>query len=128
MLLLRRDSRGGAACGANLGLEKAWDGETRPCRSGNCAPTSLTLRGAQMELGPPGFLMSRMPGLAAALSAHHGSSIGSTVSSLLDSAGTFISQLASLSWGALLLGLALYALYLLLRSRALFNALRAAYP
>jgi hypothetical protein len=25
-------------------------------RSGNCAPTSLTLRGAQMDLGPPGFL------------------------------------------------------------------------
>src|SRR5205807_686558 len=33
----------------------AWDGETRPCRSGNCAPTSLTLRGAQMDLGPPGL-------------------------------------------------------------------------
>ena len=46
----------------------------------------------------------------------------------MDSAGTFLSQLASLSWFSLLLGLALYALYLLLRSRALFNALRAAYP
>ena len=33
----------------------AWDGETRPCRSGNCAPTSLTHRGAQMDLGPPGL-------------------------------------------------------------------------
>src|ERR1700757_299423 len=42
-----------------FGLEKAWDGETRPCRSGNCAPTSLTLRGTQMDLGPPGSLRIR---------------------------------------------------------------------
>jgi hypothetical protein len=35
---------------------KAWDGETRPCRSGNCAPTSLALRGAPMDLGPPVLL------------------------------------------------------------------------
>ena len=63
------------------------------------------------------------PFLAAA-----GSSIGDTISSLLASAGTFFSQLANLSWPSLLLGLALYAGYLLLRSRALFNAIRAAYP
>ncbi len=99
-----------------------------------------------MDLGPPGFLMGRMPALAAAaatgasllappatvlnfgVSAHHSSSIGSTVERLIDSIGTFFSQLANLSWGALLLGLGLYALYLALRSRALFNALRAAYP
>jgi uncharacterized membrane protein YbhN (UPF0104 family) len=84
-----------------------------------------------MDLGLPGFLMGRMPALAAAAvsatGAHH-SSVGSTVERLIDSVGTFLSQLASLSWGALVLGLALYALYLLLRSRALFNALRAAYP
>ena len=60
--------------------------------------------------------------------AQHHASVGSTISQLVDSAGTFLSQLASLSWFSLLLGLALYALYLLLRSRALFNALRAAYP
>jgi uncharacterized membrane protein YbhN (UPF0104 family) len=71
-----------------------------------------------MDLGPPGFLMGRM----------HGSSIGSTITGLLDSIGTFFSQLAGLSWGALLIGLALYAVYLLLRSRALWGALRAAYP
>jgi len=59
---------------------------------------------------------------------HHGSSIADTINSLLTSAGTFFSQLASLSWLSLLIGLALYALYLLLRSRALFNAIRAAYP
>jgi uncharacterized membrane protein YbhN (UPF0104 family) len=73
-----------------------------------------------------------MPVLAlatvSAASAHHGSSIGSTVSGLIDSISTFFSQLASLGWLSLLLGMALYAVYLLLRSRALFNALRAAYP
>jgi uncharacterized membrane protein YbhN (UPF0104 family) len=73
-----------------------------------------------------------MPGglAASALTAavHHGSSIASTVNSLIDSAGTFLSQLTNLSWFSLLLGLALYSVYLLLRSRALFNALRAAYP
>jgi uncharacterized membrane protein YbhN (UPF0104 family) len=60
--------------------------------------------------------------------AHHHESIGQTVTRLIDSAGTFFSQLANLSWGPLLLGLALYAVYLLLRSRALWAALRAAYP
>ncbi len=60
--------------------------------------------------------------------AHHGSSFGDTVSELVNSAGNFFSQLASLSWIPLLIGLALYGLYLLLRSRALFNAVRAAYP
>jgi glycosyltransferase 2 family protein len=59
---------------------------------------------------------------------HHGSSIGDTISSLLSSAGTFFSQLAGLSWPSLLIGLGLYAVYLLLRSRALFHAVRAAYP
>jgi uncharacterized membrane protein YbhN (UPF0104 family) len=69
-----------------------------------------------------------MTGLGIAAVAHHGSSIGSTVDSLLDSAGMFLSQLANLGWVALLIGLALYAVYLLLRSRALWAALRAAYP
>ncbi|HEY2318125.1 MAG TPA: lysylphosphatidylglycerol synthase domain-containing protein [Solirubrobacteraceae bacterium] len=66
--------------------------------------------------------------LAAPSRAHHVSSIGDTITSFFSSAGTFFSQLASLSWLSLLLGLALYGLYLLLRSRALFNAIRAAYP
>jgi uncharacterized membrane protein YbhN (UPF0104 family) len=60
--------------------------------------------------------------------AQHGSSLGDTISNLLSSAGQFFSQLASLSWPSLLVGTALYGLYLLLRSRALFNAIRAAYP
>jgi uncharacterized membrane protein YbhN (UPF0104 family) len=57
-----------------------------------------------------------------------GHSIGDTINTLLHSAGGFFSHLASLNWLTLALGLALYALYLLLRSRALFNAVRAAYP
>jgi uncharacterized membrane protein YbhN (UPF0104 family) len=70
--------------------------------------------------------------LAAAAStvqhSHHSASIGSTIDQALDSAGQFFSQLANLSWVPLLIGLACYSLYLLLRSRALFNAVRAAYP
>jgi len=66
---------------------------------------------------------------AVAISAHHGcGSIGCTVSRLLDSAGTFFSRLASLSWPSLLLGLAFFAIYLLLRSRALWGAVQTAYP
>jgi uncharacterized membrane protein YbhN (UPF0104 family) len=61
--------------------------------------------------------------------AHSGHcSIGCTVSSFIDHAGTFFSQLAALHWIPLLVGLAAYAGYLLLRSRALFNAVQAAYP
>jgi uncharacterized membrane protein YbhN (UPF0104 family) len=71
--------------------------------------------------------MSRPSFLIAAVG-HHGSSIIDTINSLFSSAGTFFSQLASLNWPSLLIGLGLYALYLLLRSRALFNAVRAAYP
>jgi uncharacterized membrane protein YbhN (UPF0104 family) len=60
---------------------------------------------------------------------HHScSSIGCTVSSFLDSAGTFFSQLANLKWIWLLAGMVFYTIYLLLRSRALFNAVQAAYP
>jgi uncharacterized membrane protein YbhN (UPF0104 family) len=59
---------------------------------------------------------------------HHHASISSTIDHVLSAAGKFFSQLASLSFGSLLIGLVFYALYLLLRSRALLNALRAAYP
>jgi uncharacterized membrane protein YbhN (UPF0104 family) len=62
----------------------------------------------------------------AVISAH--TSIGTTIEHLLDNAGQFFSQLASLSWVPLLLGLAFYSLYLLLRSRALWGAVSAAYP
>ena len=55
-------------------------------------------------------------------------SVGGTFSRLLHSAATFFSGLADLRWVPLLIGLALYAGYLALRSRALLAALRAAYP
>ena len=60
--------------------------------------------------------------------ASRGSSIGDTISRFLHDAGQFFSQLADLRWPALVLGLSFYGLYLLLRSRALYNALQAAYP
>jgi uncharacterized membrane protein YbhN (UPF0104 family) len=66
--------------------------------------------------------------MASLASSEGHTSIGTTIEHLLDNAGQFFSQLAGLSWGSLLLGLGLYALYLLLRSRALWNAVSAAYP
>jgi uncharacterized membrane protein YbhN (UPF0104 family) len=59
---------------------------------------------------------------------HHDCSVGCTVSHYLHDAGQFFSQLADLRWPALLLGLLMYSLYLLLRSRALWAAVQAAYP
>ncbi|HMJ03042.1 MAG TPA: lysylphosphatidylglycerol synthase domain-containing protein [Conexibacter sp.] len=55
-------------------------------------------------------------------------SIGSDLDQFFDSVGTFFSNLAGLSWGPLLLALLCYAAYLTLRSRAIFNAVQAAYP
>ncbi len=62
------------------------------------------------------------------VSAHHHASIGSTIAHLLASAGQFFSQLANLSWVSLVIALLFYGLYLTLRSRALYNAVQAAYP
>ena len=58
----------------------------------------------------------------------HHASIGSTIDQLLSSAGKFFSSLASLRLVPLLIGLVCYAAYLGLRSRALWAAVRAAYP
>jgi uncharacterized membrane protein YbhN (UPF0104 family) len=55
-------------------------------------------------------------------------SLGSDISQFFDAVGTFFSNLAGLSWGPLLLALLCYAAYLTLRSRALYNAVQAAYP
>jgi uncharacterized membrane protein YbhN (UPF0104 family) len=55
-------------------------------------------------------------------------SLTSDIDQFLDAVGTFFSNLAGLSWGPLLLALLCYAAYLTLRSRALFNAVQAAYP
>jgi uncharacterized membrane protein YbhN (UPF0104 family) len=55
-------------------------------------------------------------------------SLADTVESFLGAANDFFSHLAAINWLALLVALGCFAMYLLLRSRALFNALRAAYP
>lgn len=55
-------------------------------------------------------------------------SVGDTVDSFFEAANQFFSHLAAIDWLSLAAGLGCFGLYLLLRSRALFNALRAAYP
>jgi uncharacterized membrane protein YbhN (UPF0104 family) len=55
-------------------------------------------------------------------------SLADTVESFLGAADDFFSHLTAINWLALILALGCFATYLLLRSRALLNALRAAYP
>ncbi len=55
-------------------------------------------------------------------------SLGQSLSSFLDAAGQFFSDLAAVHWPALLLGLLFFGANLTIRSRAFFNSLRAAYP
>jgi uncharacterized protein (TIRG00374 family) len=55
-------------------------------------------------------------------------SIGHSLDTFFDAVGKFFSDLAAVHWGLLLLGLLFFGLNLTLRSRAFFNALRAAYP
>jgi len=50
------------------------------------------------------------------------------VSAFFHAVGDFFSSLASLHWGALLIGLASFIVYLSIRARAYFHVLRAAYP
>jgi len=50
------------------------------------------------------------------------------VSAFFDAVGDFFGSLASIHWGALLLGLAAFIAYLSIRARAYFHVLRAAYP
>ncbi len=69
-----------------------------------------------------------MAALAAISHGHHATSVGTTIHQILRSIEKFFDQLTHLGWVSLLIGLAFYALYLLLRSRALRNALAAAYP
>jgi uncharacterized membrane protein YbhN (UPF0104 family) len=54
--------------------------------------------------------------------------VSSDVGQFFDAVGTFFENLAGLSWGPLALALLCYAAYLTLRSRAVFNAIQAAYP
>jgi uncharacterized membrane protein YbhN (UPF0104 family) len=51
-----------------------------------------------------------------------------TFQSFLSAADDFFSHLAAINWFLLILALGCFGMYLLLRSRALYNALRAAYP
>jgi uncharacterized membrane protein YbhN (UPF0104 family) len=55
-------------------------------------------------------------------------SIGSSFDSFFDAVGEFLSSLARIQWGALMLALLTFGVYLTLRSRASFHILRAAYP
>ena len=51
-----------------------------------------------------------------------------SIGSFFDAVEDFFSNLASVGWGSLALGLAFFGTYLAIRSRAWFNVLRAAYP
>lgn len=55
-------------------------------------------------------------------------SIADTIRSFTDAAGSFFDSLSTVRFGYLLLALLCFGVYLGLRSRAIFNALRAAYP
>ncbi len=50
------------------------------------------------------------------------------MSAFFHAVGDFFSSLASIHWGALLIGLASFVVYLTIRARAYFHVLRAAYP
>ena len=50
------------------------------------------------------------------------------MSAFFDAVGDFFSNLASIQWLALLLGLASFIVYLSIRARAYYHVLRAAYP
>jgi uncharacterized membrane protein YbhN (UPF0104 family) len=51
-----------------------------------------------------------------------------SVNQFFDAVGTFFSDLAAVHWGSLAFGAVFFALNLTLRSRAIFNSMRAAYP
>jgi len=55
-------------------------------------------------------------------------SFSKSVSQFFDAVGKFFSDLAAVHWGALALASLFFVLNLTLRSRAIFNSMRAAYP
>ena len=55
-------------------------------------------------------------------------SLGDDISSFFNAVGKFFSSLADIHFGALLIALIAFGLYLTIRSRAAFHILRAAYP
>jgi uncharacterized membrane protein YbhN (UPF0104 family) len=54
--------------------------------------------------------------------------VQASIGSFFDAVGSFFDSLARVGWVPLLLGAAVFVLYLTLRARAFFNTLRAAYP
>ena len=54
--------------------------------------------------------------------------VQASIGSFFDAIGSFFDSLSRVGWGPLALGAVAFILYLTLRSRAFFNALRAAYP
>jgi uncharacterized membrane protein YbhN (UPF0104 family) len=56
------------------------------------------------------------------------SSLTDNLNSFFDAVGQFFANLAAVHWGALTVALVFFGLNLTLRSRAIFNTLRAAYP
>jgi uncharacterized membrane protein YbhN (UPF0104 family) len=54
--------------------------------------------------------------------------LGESFRSFFDAVDQFVSNLAAVHWGKLLLALAFFAIYLSFRARASFHILRAAYP
>src|ERR687896_61439 len=58
----------------------------------------------------------------------HGAGVGDSFRSFFDAVDEFVSGLASVRLGPLILALLLFTGYLTLRARASFNILRAAYP
>ena len=76
----------------------------------------------------PGARAPRPPYAWAVPALTASTSIGHSLSLFFDAVGKFFSDLASVHWGALLLGLLFFGLNLTLRSRAFFHSLRAAYP
>jgi glycosyltransferase 2 family protein len=55
-------------------------------------------------------------------------SLGDDISNFFDAVGDFFSNLAEVQFGALLVGLLAFGVYLSIRARAAFHVLRAAYP
>jgi uncharacterized membrane protein YbhN (UPF0104 family) len=55
-------------------------------------------------------------------------SLGDSFSAFFNAVGDFVDSLAAIQWGALIIGLTAFGIYLSLRARASFHILRAAYP
>jgi uncharacterized membrane protein YbhN (UPF0104 family) len=55
-------------------------------------------------------------------------SLSKSIDQFFNAVGKFFSDLAAVHWGALIFGMVLFALNLTVRSRAIFNSMRAAYP